>query len=296
MFYRILVLATALLVSACQTPAPPPADQEAGPLRIAAWNTEHLTAVSGAGCFPRDEAALDLIADYITRVDADIWLLQEVDGDGALARVFGDGWTFHVEQRAGGETYPLCRGRDDGTRLRAQNTAIAVRDGITHDRLPDLAALDLTGEGRTRYGVAITLPGPVPTDIMSVHLTSGCFSGDTSVRCPALFDQADVLEAWIDQRSAAGRAVIVGGDFNRRLEAEDDPVWTGLNDGTPAGLHIAGAGTGPSCDPRYREFIDFLLLSDTALTRMVAGSFRETTYDTPARPSDHCPISLSIAR
>jgi endonuclease/exonuclease/phosphatase family metal-dependent hydrolase len=292
MFQRLLFLTAALLLSACQLSAPAPPEQT--PLRIAAWNIEHLTAVTGAGCAPRDEAALDLVAAYIDRVDADIWLLQEVDGEAALARVFGEGWTFHVETREAAGDYPLCRGREDGSRLRAQNTAIAVREGIAHDRLPDLTALDLTGERRTRYGVGISLPGAVPTDILSVHLAAGCAAGDTAGSCPTLMGQAGVLETWMDERSAAGRAVIAGGDFNRRLEAEGDPVWAGLNDGDPAGLHIAGAGTGPSCDPRYTAFIDFLVLNDAARARKVDGSFRETTYDTPARPSDHCPVSISI--
>jgi len=292
MFQRLLFLTAALLLSACQLSAPAPPEQT--PLRIAAWNIEHLTAVTGAGCAPRDEAALDLVAAYIDRVDADIWLLQEVDGEAALARVFGEGWTFHVETREAAGDYPLCRGREDGSRLRAQNTAIAVREGIAHDRLPDLTALDLTVERRTRYGVGITLPGTVPTDILSVHLASGCAAGDTAGSCPTLIGQAGVLETWMDDRSAAGRAVIAGGDFNRRLEADGDPVWAGLNDGTPASLHIAGAGTGPACNPRYTEFIDFLVLNDRARARKVEGSFRETTYDTPARPSDHCPVSITI--
>lgn len=289
-------LSAALLISACQLSAPPAPAPQPAPLRIAAWNLEHLTAEPGAGCMPRDEAGLDLVSDYIARVDADIWLLQEVDGEAALARVFGEGWVFHVEDRAPAGEYPLCRGREDGARLRAQNTAIAVRAGIAHERLPDLTALDLAGDRRTRYGVAVTLPGPTPVDIMSVHLTSGCFAGDTSDRCPALFNQAGVLEDWIDDRSADGRGVIVGGDFNRRLETAGDPVWAGLNDGAPSGLHIAGAGQGPACNPQYTDFIDFLVLNDAAFAGKVPGSFRETTYDTPEKPSDHCPVSMDILR
>lgn len=291
--YRLTTYLGCLLLAGCMT-----AEKEtaAPSLRVAAWNMEHLTAEPGAGCMPRDEAALDLVSDYIDRVDADIWLLQEVDGTDALRRVFGEGWTFHVENRAPSGEYPLCRGRDDGARLRAQNTAIAIREGISHDRLPDLAELDLEGDRRTRYGVGITLPGDTPVDILSVHLASGCFSGDMSDRCAALFDQAGVLEAWIDTRSEAGRAVIVGGDFNRRLEAGDDLVWADLNDGMPSDLAIASAGTGPACDPRYTEFIDFLVLNEPGRSLMKPGSFRETVYDTAARPSDHCPISVVLER
>ncbi len=294
MLQRTAPIAAAFLVSACQLAGPPPPAPE--PLRIAAWNIEHLTGEAGAGCFPRDEAGLDLVADYIARVDADIWLLQEIDGAAALERVFGDGWTFHVEAREPAGDYPLCRGRDDGSRLRAQNTAIAVRGGVAHERLEDFTELDVNENRRTRYGVAITLPGPAPMDIMNVHLASGCHAGDTSDVCPLLFSQTQRLETWIDARSAAGRAVIVGGDFNRRLELSGDTVWADLNDGEPSALHIAGAGTGPACDPRYTQFIDFVLMNDAARARKVAGSFAETTYNTAERPSDHCPIAVDFVR
>ena len=289
-------IAAAFLLAACQLGAPRSPEPAPAALRIAAWNIEHLTAVTGAGCMPRGEAELDLVADYIRRIDADIWLLQEIDGEAALARVFGEGWTFHVEAREPAGEYPLCRGRQDGSRLRAQNTAIAVRDGIAHERLADFSELDVAGTRRTRYGVAISLAGDMPTDIMSVHLASGCFTGDGAEVCPLLFDQAAHLESWIDARSAEGRAVIVGGDFNRRLEVSGDTVWAGLNDGEPSGLHIAGAGTGPQCDPRYTEFIDFLVMNDAAKDRKVAESFREITFDTDERPSDHCPVAIGLER
>lgn len=296
MLQRFLPIAAALLLSACQMAGPQPPAPTPEPLRIAAWNIKHLTGVAGAGCFARDEAGLDLVADYIAQVDADIWLLQEIDGEAALERVFGEGWTFHVEAREPAGDYPVCRGRDDGTRLRAQNTAIAVRGGIVHERLADLTELDVNENRRTRYGVAITLPGPAPMDIMSVHLASGCHAGDTSDVCPLLFNQMGLLETWIDARSAAGRAVIVGGDFNRRLELSGDTVWEEFNDAVASALHIAGAGTGPACDPRYTEFIDFILMNDAARSGKVQGSFRETTYTAPDRPSDHCPIAVDLVR
>lgn len=286
----------ALALGACSSGQQQAGLAEPDTLKITAWNIEHLTAEEGAGCAPRTGAELDLVAETIRRVDADIWLLQEVDGEDALARVFGDGWTFHVEDRQPAGTYPLCRGREDGARLRAQNTAIAIRSDIPHERLADISALDLRGDRRTRYGVAISLSGDAPIDIVSVHLASGCFAGDSAESCPLLFGQAGVLEEWIDARSAEGRAVIAGGDFNRRLEADGDPVWAGLNDGTPQGLHVAGAGTGPSCDPRYSAFIDFLVMNEAARARKLEGSFTETLFSEDARASDHCPISFRLRR
>lgn len=293
MKWIIPALCAVLAAASCMRPVRQP--EEPAPIRIAAWNIEHLTAAEGEGCRPRTAEDLDLVADYIRRVEADIWLLQEVDGEAALRRVFGDGWTFHVEERPPAGPYPLCYGREDGARLRAQNTAIAVRSSLAHVRLPDLSALDLAGDGMTRYGVAIRLSAGTPLDIMSVHLASGCNSGAAAERCARLFDQAKALEAWIDEAGAAGRAVLVGGDFNRRLEAAGDTVWPDLNDGAPSPLYLAGAGTGPKCDPRYTEFIDFMVLNEVAMTRIRNDSFQEWLFDGPHRPSDHCPIAIQLA-
>ncbi len=47
---------------------------------------------------------------------------------------------------------------------------------------------------------------------------------------------------------------------------------------------------------RHTEFIDFLVMNDAARARKLAGSFRETTFDTDERPSDHCPIAIGLER
>jgi endonuclease/exonuclease/phosphatase family metal-dependent hydrolase len=290
---------TFLVLAACGQDTVP-ADTP-GALRIASWNIEHLAAENGRGCTPRDNEAYARVAAVIEDVDADIWLLQEIENEAALARVFNpEEWTFHIEARPAGAAadYALCRGRDDGTRLTMQATAIAVRNGIEHQPLPALQALDVEGNDRLRWGVAITLPGETPTDIMSVHLKSGCFSGSEASACPVLLDQVPVLENWIDERSAAGRAVIVGGDFNRRLEIDGDAVWLDFNDGDPAPLAIAGAGIGPRCNPRYREFIDFIVFNEAAGRTKVERSFFETTFSGPRdqHPSDHCPVGAVFRR
>lgn len=290
---------TFLVLAACGQDTVP-ADTP-GALRIVSWNIEHLAAENGRGCAPRDDEGYARVAAIIDEVDADIWLLQEIENEAALARVFNpDEWTFHIEARPAGDAdnYPLCRGRDDGTRLTMQATAIAVRNGIEHQPLPALQALDVEGNERLRWGVAIMLPGDTPTDIMSVHLKSGCFSGSDASACPVFLDQVPVLESWIDERSAAGRAVIVGGDFNRRLEIEGDAVWLDLNDGVPAPLSIAGAGIGPRCNPRYREFIDFIVFNQAAGRSKVEDSFFETTFSGPrdTHPSDHCPVGAVFRR
>ncbi len=285
-----------LLLGACSGTTSPVAETTQGDgIRIASWNIEHLASGPGLGCEPRDEAGYELVAEVIDDVDADIWLLQEIENEDALALVFGEDWTFHVEERPDTGSKPECWGRDDGNQLRMQRTAIVVRDGIEHTRGDDLSALDVGGRGFLRHGVSVTIShNDEEIDLLSVHLKSGCFSGDRSDDCPRLFDQIPVIEAWIDDRSEADRNVIVGGDFNRRLELPDDAVWADLNDGDPIGLTIAGDGITPNCDPRYTQFIDFIVMNENAAAIMVDGSFVETTFAEGRRASDHCPISVTL--
>lgn len=292
--FKRTILCTASLLASCATD-PGGGHTGDGQITLAAWNIAHLAGEPGQGCVPRDAAGYQLVADTIDAVGADVWLLQEIENEAALARVFDPvEWTFHVEARADTGPGPECRGRDDGSRLRMQRTAVVVRNGIEHTRGPDLAALDVDDRGRLRHGVTVTLEvDGAPLDLLSIHLRSGCFFGDTGDACSTLFRQVPVLEAWVDERSDAGRAVLVGGDFNRRLEGVGDAVWLDLADGTPSALNIAGEGIGPECDPRYRQFIDFLVMNEEAARLFGEGSFSETTFGETEQPSDHCPISVA---
>lgn len=51
-----LALIALLAAPACTSRGPVPAAEPGEPLRIAAWNAEHLTAAEGEGCSPRDAA------------------------------------------------------------------------------------------------------------------------------------------------------------------------------------------------------------------------------------------------
>ncbi|MCC5966785.1 MAG: hypothetical protein JJU24_11675 [Natronohydrobacter sp.] len=82
---------------------------QAEPLRIASWNIEHLVASTDSGCRPRSAADFQRVRDVIADVDADIWLLQEIEGEAALARVFDtDDWVVHIEDRRPRRSYPEC--------------------------------------------------------------------------------------------------------------------------------------------------------------------------------------------
>ncbi len=271
-----------------------------GTLRLASWNIEHLAAPGEDGCRERDATDYAVLRRYLDGIDADVWLLQEIESVAALAYVFGDdGWSFHVDERSPREQAgPECRG-EPGRTLGMLRTAIVVRDGIDHERLADLAALDVDGDGRLRPGVHVRLTGDVELDLLSIHLKSGCFegrTGRTGYDCPILFHQIGILETWLDALSAVGRAVLVGGDFNRRLEVDGDLIWAELDDGDPAPLHLAGVGIRPACDTRFAEFIDFILLNDLARSLKLDGSFLEVTFDEPwqRRPSDHCPVVVDL--
>lgn len=73
-------------------------------LRIASWNIEHFVADTDRGCRPRSEADFQRVRDVIAQVDADIWLLQEIEGEPALARVFDPEFGPH------GNGYVCCLG------------------------------------------------------------------------------------------------------------------------------------------------------------------------------------------
>lgn len=263
----------------------------AEPWRIASWNIEHLVAATDQGCRPRSEADFQRVRDVIAEVDADLWLLQEIEGEAALARVFDpDDWVFHVETRRPARTFPECRNLP-GQRLSMQATAIVVRAGIDHQRLPDLDALDIGGKGSLRHGVVVELGNERPLTILNTHLKSGCFEGTGRQACGELFAQLPVLRSWFDAQTGP---VLIGGDLNRRLEVEGDMFWSILNESLD--LHIAGADIRPRCFERFTQFIDFLILNDDARRAKIDGSFVETTFTGPERdyPSDHCPISVDI--
>ncbi len=99
--------------------------------------------------------------------------------------------------------------------------------------------------------------------------------------------QIPILEAWIDARAAAGEHFAVMGDFNRRLSSNSDPIWTDINDGDPAALALSSGAQGANCDPRYRVFIDYIVVRDGPEPL----NFQEWRFDGP-RLSDHCAISV----
>jgi endonuclease/exonuclease/phosphatase family metal-dependent hydrolase len=291
MFKPLAVLAISLSLAACATTPPAPR----APLRIATWNREHLSEDGAQGCKARTDADYALMRRYADRLNADVIAFEEVESIKAASRVFDPAkYQLIIEERSAGDHFP-CGGQE-GRKLTRQAVGFAIRKGVQFDRAPDLADLAV-GNPNLRSGVDIIVHarGHAPVRLLAVHLKSGCFNGLKGDACQTLQQQIPVLEKWIDARAAEPIRFIVLGDFNRRLARQDDVLWADLDDGQPANadLSLAEGTTTPKCDPRFKEFIDHIVL-DARSARDLAG-FEEQTYAlADGHPSDHCPVVASL--
>lgn len=291
-----LVAALALMTTACTgmlSPASQPSSSST--IRLAAWNIEHLAESNGSGCRPRTDSDYAALRDYVAGLDADVIAFQEVESKAAAERVFDPAtYTVVIEERAGSNRRSECRGQE-GLTINAQRTGFAVRNGIPFERLPDFSDLQI-GDPDLRSGVDLIIRprGGEPIRVLSVHLKSGCSSGNTNEACPVLFQQVPVVERWIDQRASEGVLFAVMGDFNRRLTMTNDAVWSEWDDASPpnADLALASGDRSAQCNPRYRDFIDFIVL-DREATADLQG-FEERTF--AGEPlSDHCAVAATLS-
>jgi exonuclease III len=297
------------LAIGCAAFAATPVAAAEGTIKIATWNLEHLAATNGTGCRPREDADYAKLRSYADRLDADVVGFQEVETEGAAARVF-DPARYDIVMS--GQPYPSpsggCRGKD-GLKLLPQRTGFAIKKSVAYAVNPPLEALNTNREGGPlRWGVDITIEGKRPIRILNVHLKSGCPKGakPSDDDCPVLFRQAPIVEDWIDARERASETFLAIGDFNRILDPNDSEVWLTWDDLDPAGLdlHVAaheavGGPISPACNNgRYKEFIDHIVMSDRAAKRWDRSSFRELVYEEvdEQRPSDHCPVAITITR
>ena len=288
-----------IILAACAPTAPRP-DVATQPLKVASWNLEHLAAEDGLGCRPRTEADYAVLRSYVDRLNADVIAFAEVENAKAAARVFApDKYTVLMSARPGGVRHGFCkRDATSGPTIRKQDVGFAIRKGLhfeKHDELKDIAL----GNPDLRWGVDISVDHDGQAlRLLAVHLKSGCSGGDKSGACPVLFEQVPVLHRWIAQREADKNAFIVLGDFNRRLAVAGDSVWKDLNSALPgqATLVDAGAGVSATCQKRYPDFIDHIVLGGNSVARVQPGSFAEFDYGVPEaqHPSDHCPISVLV--
>jgi endonuclease/exonuclease/phosphatase family metal-dependent hydrolase len=289
-----LIAALALFASACTGTHGPGLTSDPA-IKLASWNMEHLAEANGSGCRPRTDADYSSMRDYVDEIAADVIAFQEVESQAAAERVFDPAiYTVVIEDRVGTGRGGECRGRE-GLTINAQRTGFAIRKGIPFERQPDFTAVQV-GNSDLRSGVDLIVRprGGDPIRVLSVHLKSGCSSGDRNDACPTFFRQVPVMENWIDSRAAEGMRFAVLGDFNRRLSMSDDAAWAEWDDASPpnADLALASGDQSARCNPRYRDFIDFIVL-DRRATANLKG-FEERTYRGDGL-ADHCAISASLS-
>lgn len=259
-------------------------------ITLVTWNMEHLAERNGSGCRPRADADYAAMRAYVNALGADVIAFQEVESRAAAERVFDPSiYNVQIEQRIGTSRSGECGGRA-GLTINAQRTGFAIRKDLPFDRQPDFTDVQV-GNPDLRSGVdVIVLPaGGTPVRLLSVHLKSGCSAGDRNEACRVLFQQIPVMERWIDRRAAEGIRFAVLGDFNRRLGMPGDAIWTDWDDASPpnADLSRASGEQSARCTPRYRDFIDFIVLDRRAAAGFIA--FEEKTF--VADPlSDHCAV------
>lgn len=273
------------------------ASAQEGPrkLRIMSWNMEHLAERDGEGCRPRTEADYAAMRDFIAMADPDVVAFQEVESLAAAARIFPpEKYVLAISFRPASGRTGACEGLPSQS-IRKQDVGFAIRRGLPAARNSDIQQI-AGGDADLRWGVDITLIGEQPLRLLNIHLKSGCPAGTDGRSCGVLLSQANVVERWIDIRSEAGDAVIVLGDFNRRLLGKGDVVRKSLDDGSPdsADLTFTAADVAPSCDPEHASFIDHIVLNVAAARTWTKGDFREWTFPAGKRLSDHCPISIDI--
>lgn len=298
----LLALAGALGLAGCATAHPSSSSgreqSAARPLKLVSWNLEFLAEKDGSGCEPRVESDYAAMRRIVESLDADVIAFQEVETTAAAARVFDPTrYTILMEARQGSPG-GTCGGRYPQQTVIRQAVGFAIRKGIAFERHADVTSI-LRGNEQLRSGVDVTLmPGSrTALRLLSIHLKSGCFTGQDAKACPVLLDQIPALEAWIDDAARGPEPFVILGDWNRRLGLRDDQVWTEIDDANPtnADLRLADAGTPPKCDPRYDSFIDHVVLDRRADAKMIA--FSETLYAPGEKHySDHCPVAVTLGK
>lgn len=298
---RSFALGVMPLLAACQAVRSDTALHTSVPstIAIATWNVEHLAEANGTGCRPRTDEDYQVLRDHVRRLGADVIALQEVESARAAQRIFPeDEWVVVMSGRPGTTRSGVCREAPNQS-IRRQAVGFAIRRGIPFTRNADLSALGL-GDPDLRWGVDVTLDLPRPVRLLGVHLKSGCNSGrDPSDKdCEILFNQAPVLEEWIDARARSGEHFAVLGDWNRRTGLTGDAFLALVSDDDPPSgkLIMTNAGRRATCMARYADYIDHIAIGVAAQSRLVPGSFREYRYDDDESrfPSDHCPQVVSL--
>ena len=300
------------------TVEPPPVWTADG-VRIATFNGEFLfdgVGDEGQATFPwkGDPAAArahrDAVGAVVRSLDADVVLLTEVEDLGTLQMLAGESLADL------GYTAVLVDGRDTFT---GQDVGLLTRlpvesAGRTDERSP-------VGLSDQRYGVSKNLwvrldLGGTPVTVVGVHFLA---RPDDAERRPRREAQAETVRQLVAAETAAGRQVVVLGDFNDFDDVALDR--RGSRPITNVLATVKRAGPGDADDlvnvigdvPQARRFtslydrngngavepgelsaIDHVLLSPALYRRVV--EVRYVHSHDPRRVSDHFPVVVTLSR
>ena len=282
---RVILCLSAALATALSNPA------HSEQLTIATWNLEHFSGADGTGCNPRNQSSYDDIRRIINAVDADIWLFQEVDTIGSLARIMDTtGWRLRSEGRTDRVPPGKCQSGGNDQTMQKVVTAVNKRIPIRSER--ELSFLDTSGYGALRHGLSTTVfLNSQPVVVVNIHLKAGCIEGDASEACATLFEQIPYLTAYAAQQANNDLPVIIGGDFNRRLAIEGDAAMNTLAFNKHLGLTISSHDSSSKCSLQNKQPIDYQLVSSSFAALLKDVDAYEHSFNGPFEewPSDHCP-------
>lgn len=254
-------------------------------MHLATWNLEHLASDTGTGLKPRTFVGWAHLAEIAREIEADVWLLQEVDSEAVVRQVLREPcWAVRVAPR---------RWRDR-RRSVALRTAIAVNtEKIGPERLKWTDPVKLGGWW---VGARLCTEADIGIDgdtvrLLCVHLKSGCWSGNSagmfgrpSLVCARQMNQQAAVRRWLQ----AGGLRIAGGDFNRVMA---DPA-----DAMRKRAEGIGASVIPSPEdrPGKEGRIDHWVLNEAASRkwRKVIAETQTMKYH-PENP-DHEPVRIEL--
>jgi 5'-nucleotidase (lipoprotein e(P4) family) len=266
------------------------------PLKVATWNVEHLAYPIDTGCRIRTQSEIAAMRTYAKNLNADIIALQEVGSKAALQQIFPESdWQLLISTRADSPAY-TCR--QTGAASTQQKVAFAVKKTVPVLNITPVEQLGLAKAG-LRYGLQITVNTQQGlTDILNVHMKSGCFVDDflksDSPACKTYAQQVPILNNWIAKREAASTPYIVLGDFNHRISAPYNRLTRTLLNDTRSASITTGKLLG--CQARYPAPIDHIIVGgiDDKNIAQSAQVHKYTNMDDKAMLSDHCAVSVSL--
>jgi endonuclease/exonuclease/phosphatase family metal-dependent hydrolase len=259
-------------------------------IKLSTWNLEWLLdeASPASGAAPLDSptrapADYALLATFATYLNPDLAAVQEVDSARSIAFVFPS------------KNYTAFATND----AVLQRVGLAIRAGLDVTRHPDVQELDVTPPAaphHLRSGLDMTVHfSHANLRVLVIHLKTGCWDDppeQTHHACPLLIRQFKVLSDWIGERTQAGEAFAIMGDFNRRLSAHD-PLFLILRKKARLDLTTSGYAS-PCLGGSY--FIDHIILGGPAIGWKDPNSL--SVMPIPQghghQLSDHCPVSITL--